>query len=78
MKKTSSTDKALSFFTKNIGFVGLLTVINFLLIYFILDKIQQTDMRLQKLEASTSNVLKEMNDMSKPIVEEETEPQKTN
>ncbi len=74
MKKTHNSEKVLSFFAKNVGFVGLLTVINFLLIYFLLDSIDNLNERLSRMEAATVNVVKEMNNMSQPVVEEETEP----
>lgn len=76
MKKTASSDKILNFFAKNVGLVGLLTIINFLLIYFLLDKLQQTDMKLKRLESATSGVVNDFNELSKPIIEEETEPNK--
>ncbi len=76
MKKTHSSEKVTSFFTKNLGLVGLLTIINLLLIYFVFDKLQSVDERVQKLEGTTNSVVKEMNNMSQPIVEEESTPAK--
>jgi len=74
MKKTHNSEKVLGFFAKNVGFVGLLTVINFLLIYFLFSKLQQSEMRIKNLEAATNSVVNDMNNLSQPIIEEETEP----
>ena len=76
MKKNANSEKVLTFFAKNVGFVGLLTVINFLLIYFLFDKLQSTDQRLQRLEMATGNVMKEINSLSQPILDEESAPSK--
>jgi len=60
----------LEFFTKNVGLVGLVTVINFLLIFFLLDKIQNLEERLMVAERNASSAVNEISNMSSPEIEE--------
>ena len=60
----------LEFFTKNVGLVGLVTVINFLLIFFLLDKIQNLEERLKVAERNASSAINEISNMSSPEIEE--------
>jgi len=76
MKKTHSSEKVMDFFSKNIGFVGLLAVLNFLLIYLLFERLSAYDQRISKIETATGVVVKEIGDMSKPIVEDDTLPKK--
>jgi len=76
MKKTHKSEKILTFLSNNVGFVGLLTILNFLLIYFLFDKLQSTEQRLMRIENATIKVVNDMNDMSKPIVEDDVAPVK--
>lgn len=72
MKKTNkSTEKVMSFLTKNVGFVGLLTIINFLLIYFLVDRLQTAEVKIRQLEMMTNQVSNEVSEMSQPIFVEE-------
>jgi DNA-directed RNA polymerase subunit beta len=55
---------------KNVGLVGLVTVINFLLIFFLLDKIQNLEERLMVAERNASSAINEISNMSSPEIEE--------
>jgi len=76
MKKTFKSEKVLTFLSNNVGLVGLLTILNFLLIYLLFDKLQSTEQRLMRIESATIKVVSDMNDMSKPIVEDEVPAKK--
>ena len=76
MKKTHKSEKIMTFISNNVGLVGLLTIINFLLIYFLFNRLQTTELRLKMLESTSNSVVNEMNNLSKPILEEETAPKK--
>lgn len=60
----------LEFFTKNVGLVGLVTVINFLLIFFLLDKIQNLEERLKVAERNASSAINEISNLSSPEIDE--------
>jgi hypothetical protein len=70
VKKTNRSASVLEFFTKNVGLVGLVTVINFLLIFFLLDKIQNLEERLMVAERNASSAVNEISNMSSPEIEE--------
>ena len=70
MKKTNRSASVFEFFTKNIGLVGLVTVINFLLIFFLVDKVQNLEERLKVAERNASSAMNEISNLSSPEVEE--------
>jgi hypothetical protein len=60
----------LEFFAKNVGLVGLVTVINFLVIFYLVDKLQNIEERLMVAERNASSAVNEIVNMSTPEVEE--------
>ncbi len=70
MKKTNRSTSVLEFFAKNVGLVGLVTVINFLVIFYLVDKLQNIEERLMVAERNASSAVNEIVNMSAPEVEE--------
>ena len=70
VKKTNRSTSVLEFFAKNVGLVGLVTVINFLVIFYLVDKLQNIEERLMVAERNASSAVNEIVNMSAPEVEE--------
>ena len=70
MKKTNRSTSVLEFFAKNVGLVGLVTVINFLVIFYLVDKLQNIEERLMVAERNASSAVNEIGNMSAPEVDE--------
>lgn len=70
VKKTNRSTSVLEFFAKNVGLVGLVTVINFLVIFYLVDKLQNIEERLMVAERNASSAVNEIVNMSTPEVEE--------
>jgi hypothetical protein len=70
VKKTNRSTSVLEFFAKNVGLVGLVTVINFLVIFYLVDKLQNIEERLMVAERNASSAENEIVNMSAPEVEE--------
>lgn len=66
MKKTkvSSTNSVYNFFSKNVGFLGLITVITFLLVLFLVDRITSLESRLRDAEVKSNSAMQEINKMN--------------
>jgi hypothetical protein len=54
------------FFTKNIGIMGLITIVMFFIIYFLSEKISSLESKMINIEASVSEVSKPENNMAVP------------